>query len=136
MKFELRENQYIPYKAKRLPSGIPACETYYYLVDEKGRTIDKINLKPYRGKQMERYAMKSKTEAKAYLEVVNRNFDLIKEIELSRVKSYIVIAKSKYPNSTADEIIGIINNGNDNLKFNSKEEEKLFKKLWTKKQKK
>jgi hypothetical protein len=73
MKFELRENQYIPYKAKRLPSGMPACETYYYLVDEKGRTIDKITLKPYRGKQMERYAMKSKTEAEAYLEVINKN---------------------------------------------------------------
>jgi len=87
MKFELRENQYIPYKAKRLPSGMPACETYYYLVDEQGRTIDKITLKPYRGKQMERYVMKSKTEAEAYLEIVNRNLDLIEEIEQKKIKN-------------------------------------------------
>jgi hypothetical protein len=43
------------------------------LVDEKGRTVDKITLKPYRGKQMKKYTMKSKTEAEAYLDAINKN---------------------------------------------------------------
>lgn len=72
--FQLKENQYIPYRAKTLPSGMPKCETYYYFVDSEGRVVDKKTLKPYKGKQMERYAMKSKTEAEAYLEVINKKY--------------------------------------------------------------
>lgn len=71
-KFELKSNQYIPYKPKSLPSGMPACATYYYFVNEKGQVVDKATLKPYRGKQMDRYAMHSKAEAEAYLEVINK----------------------------------------------------------------
>lgn len=71
-KFELKDNQYIPYKAKMLPSGMPACATYYYLVNEKGQVVDFKTLKPYRGKQMNRYAMHSKAAAEAYLEVINK----------------------------------------------------------------
>lgn len=70
--YTLHSNQYIPYKAKRLPSGLPACSTYWYITDDKGRTIDKRTLKPYRGKQMDRYAMHSETEAKAYVDVLNK----------------------------------------------------------------
>lgn len=61
-KFTLKENQY---------SVGGRGATYYYLVNEQGKTVDKLTLKPYRGKQMNRYAMKSKVEAEAYLEVIN-----------------------------------------------------------------
>jgi len=71
-KFELKDNQYIPCKAKMLPSGMPACATYYYFVNEKGQVVDFKTLKPYRGKQMNRYAMHSKAAAEAYLEVINK----------------------------------------------------------------
>ena len=70
--FELRENQYIPYKAKKSPSGFPLCATYYYFVNEQGKVVDKATLKTYRGKQMNRYAMHSRAQAEAYLEVINR----------------------------------------------------------------
>ena len=70
--YKLNENQYIPYRSKSLPSGMPACATYYYFTDEKDRVIDKVTLKPYRGKQMDRYAMHSKEQAEAYLEVINK----------------------------------------------------------------
>lgn len=71
-KFELKSNQYIPRKGKSLPSGMPACETYYYFVNEKGQVVDFKTLKPYRGKEMNRYAMHSKTAAEAYLETINK----------------------------------------------------------------
>ncbi len=71
-KFELRENQYIPAYAKTSPSGMPLCKTYYYFVNEEGKKVDFRTLKPYRGKQMNRYAMRSKVQAEAYLEVVNK----------------------------------------------------------------
>ena len=70
--FTLHSNQYIPYRAKTLPSGMPACSTYYYLKNANGKVVDKKTLKPYRGKQMDRYAMHSKAEAEAYLEVINK----------------------------------------------------------------
>ena len=72
-KFTLHSNQYIPYKPKSLPSGMPACSTYYYLVNENGKVVDKSTLKPYKGKQMERYALfGTKDKAEAYLEIVNK----------------------------------------------------------------
>jgi hypothetical protein len=72
-KFTLHENQYIPYKANKSPSGLPLAETYYYFTNEQGKVIDKSTLKPYRGKQMDRYVIKSKIEAESYLEVINKN---------------------------------------------------------------
>ena len=47
-----------------------------------------------------------------------------------RVDWYIKIAKVKYADKTADEIIDIIENGNESLRFNSEEEKKLFKSKW------
>jgi hypothetical protein len=70
--YTLHSNQYIPYRGKTLPSGMPACATYYYLKNADGKVVDKKTLKPYKGKQMDRYAMHSKTEAEAYLEVINK----------------------------------------------------------------
>lgn len=69
--FTLHENQYIPRNSRSLPSGMPACASYYYLCNSDGKVVDKVTLKPYRGKEMNRYAMHSKTEAEAYLEVIN-----------------------------------------------------------------
>lgn len=70
--YKLNSNQYIPFNSKRLPSGLPACATYYYFTNDKGKVVDKATLKPYRGKEMTRYAMHSKVEAEAYLEVINK----------------------------------------------------------------
>jgi len=64
--FQLKENQYSPNGI-----GKPAA-TYYYFVDDKGNTIDLKTLKPYRGKQMERFAMKNKIEAENYLKIINK----------------------------------------------------------------
>lgn len=50
----------------------------------------------------------------------------------ARVDWYIKIANIKYPNLSADEIIDIIENGNENLRFNSEEEKNLFRKEWEK----
>ena len=75
-KFTLHSNQYIPYKPKSLPSGMPKCETYYYLVNENGKVVDKSTLKPYRGKEMNRYALfGSKESVEKYLEIVNKSID-------------------------------------------------------------
>jgi hypothetical protein len=72
--YELRSNQYIPYRGKSLPSGMPACATYYYIVNEDGKVLDKQTLKPYRGKQMNRYAIHgSKETALTYLETINKS---------------------------------------------------------------
>jgi hypothetical protein len=71
-KFRLESNQYLPYRGKTLPNGLRACETYYYFVNEDNKVVDFKTLKPYKGKQMERYAMHSKAQAEAYLEVINK----------------------------------------------------------------
>jgi hypothetical protein len=70
--FTLKENQYIPYRAKRTPSGMPMCSTYYYIVNDNGKVVDKTTLKPYRGKQMQRYAIHSKQQAIEYLQAINK----------------------------------------------------------------
>jgi len=49
-----------------------------------------------------------------------------------RVDSYIKIAKVKYPNLSADEIIDIIEKGNESMRFNSEEEKDLFRTKWNK----
>jgi hypothetical protein len=54
-----------------------------------------------------------------------------KTIIEDRVDSYITIAKIKYPDKTADEIIYIIENGTDGMRFNSKEEKELFSAKWS-----
>jgi len=69
--YQLMSNQYIPRKSRSLPSGMPACATYYYLINSYDEVVDFTTLKPYRGKQMERYAMHSLCQAEAYLEVIN-----------------------------------------------------------------
>jgi hypothetical protein len=68
----IESNQYIPYKAKKSPNGFPLAETYYYLVNEKNQTLDKKTLKPYKGKQMQRYAFKTISEAELILTNFNK----------------------------------------------------------------
>jgi hypothetical protein len=74
--FELKSNQYIPSRGKSLASGMPACSTYYYFVNRDGKVIDVVTLKPYNGKQMDRYALYNKTEAEAYLKEINKSLQL------------------------------------------------------------
>jgi hypothetical protein len=63
--YTLRDNQYLPNGL-----GKPA-ETYYYLTNDKGQVVDKKTLKPYRGKQRERFAFKNKPEAEKALAKAN-----------------------------------------------------------------
>jgi hypothetical protein len=70
MTIKIESNQYIPRKGRSLASGMPACATYYYFVNEDGKVLDRKTLKPYRGKEMNRYAMHSKVEAEAYLKSI------------------------------------------------------------------
>lgn len=69
---EIKSNQYIPHNAKKSPSGFPLAETYYYLVNEKNQTLDKKTLKPYKGKQMQRYAFKTINAAEYVLTNFNK----------------------------------------------------------------
>jgi hypothetical protein len=64
-KYNLKSNQYSPNGI-----GKPAA-TYYYIVDDKGNTLDLKTLKPYRGKQMNRYAMKDKKLARNFFNEIN-----------------------------------------------------------------
>jgi len=63
--YKLMSNQYIPYKGN-------LGKTYWYIVDKDGKTIDKKTLKPYRGKEMNRYAMHSETAAQAFVDALNQ----------------------------------------------------------------
>ncbi len=63
-KFRLSENQGI---SRQTGTG----KTYYYLVDENNKTIDRKTLKPYKGNNRDRYAIHSKSEAEALLKKVN-----------------------------------------------------------------
>ena len=71
--YQVKSNQYIPYKGKSLPSGMPACSTYYYVTNEQGKTISKKTLKPYRGKQMNDYAFHSQEGAEVFARKLNEN---------------------------------------------------------------
>lgn len=54
----------------------------------------------------------------------------IKSFTEERVDWYMKIARIKYAGKTADEIIEIIENGTEGLRFNSEEEKELFKHRW------
>jgi hypothetical protein len=64
---EVKSNQYIPYRAKKSPSGFPLATTYWYVVNEQGKTINKHTGKTYRGKQMDNYAFHSEDNAKEFV---------------------------------------------------------------------
>ena len=69
--YTLNENQYIPRKAKTLPSGFPACATYYYITNDKDQVISRKTLKPYRGKEMDNYAFHDKEYAEHFVKGLN-----------------------------------------------------------------
>jgi hypothetical protein len=74
MSIEIKSNQYIPRNGRSLASGMPACATYYYFVNENGKVLDKNTLKPYRGKEMDRYAIHgTREQAENYLKNVKLN---------------------------------------------------------------
>ena len=63
--YTVKDNQYLPNGL-----GNPAA-TYYYVVDEKNKVINKNTGKPYRGKQMNNFAFKRKIEALDYAAKLN-----------------------------------------------------------------
>ena len=71
MTYQIKSNQYIPYKPKSLPSGMPKCETYYYVVNEDNKVINKHTLKTYRGRNLQMYYFRTEEEAKTLLDQLN-----------------------------------------------------------------
>jgi hypothetical protein len=63
--YTVKDNQYLPNGL-----GNPAA-TYYYVVDDKNKIINKHTAKPYKGKQMDNYAFKRKIEALDYAAKLN-----------------------------------------------------------------
>lgn len=63
--YKVNENQYLPDGF-----GKPA-KTYYYVVDEKNRTIHIKTHKPYKGKQMLNYMFKHRTAAEEFAAELN-----------------------------------------------------------------
>lgn len=70
--YQINSNQYIPRKGKSLASGMPACQTYWYITNDKGQTIDKVSFKPYRGKEMTRYMFHNEEMANEVLTKLNK----------------------------------------------------------------
>jgi len=71
--YQVKSNQYIPYRAKTLPSGFPACSTYYYVTNEQGKVISHKTLKPYRGKDMANYKFNSQEGAEQFANQLNQS---------------------------------------------------------------
>ena len=71
--YQVKSNQYIPRKAKSLPSGMPACSTYYYVINEQGKVISHKTLKPYRGKEMTNYWFHSQESAEQFANQLNQS---------------------------------------------------------------
>jgi hypothetical protein len=74
--YKVESNQYIPYKPKSLPSGMPACSTYYYVVNEQGKVISHKTSKPYRGKDMANYKFNSQEGAENFAKNLNENLQV------------------------------------------------------------
>ena len=74
--YQVKSNQYIPYKAKSLPSGMPACSTYYYVVNEQGKVISHKTSKPYRGSDMANYKFNSQESAENFAKKLNENLQV------------------------------------------------------------
>ena len=71
MTYQIKSNQYIPYKPKSLPSGMPKCETYYYVVDENNKVINKHTLKTYRGRNLDMFYFRTREGAETLLDQLN-----------------------------------------------------------------
>jgi hypothetical protein len=71
--YQVKSNQYIPYRAKTLPSGMPACSTYYYVTNEQGKVISHKTLKPYRGKDMANYKFNDQGSAESFANQLNQS---------------------------------------------------------------
>ena len=66
--FQVKSNQYIPFKTKLSPSGMPLARTYYYVTNAEDKVINKRTAKPYRGKQMNNFAFHDKESAEKFAE--------------------------------------------------------------------
>lgn len=70
--YTLKDNQYIPRKSRWDATGGFGAKTYWYITDAKGKTIDKTTFKPYKGKEMNRYAFHDKAIAEAIVNQLNK----------------------------------------------------------------
>ena len=70
--YKIEENQYIPYKARLSPQGMPLAKTYYYVTNDKGKIVNKHTGKPYRGKQMRNFAFNEKESAENFIAFLAR----------------------------------------------------------------
>ena len=57
---QIQSNQYCPRRG-------PMVSTYWFFTDKNGKVLDKKTFKPYRGRVMERFGMKSEEEARTIL---------------------------------------------------------------------
>jgi len=64
-KYKVESNLYKPYKSDKFV-------TYYYVVDENNKTINKNTGKIYRGKQMDNYKFSNQEEAQKYADSLNK----------------------------------------------------------------
>lgn len=106
--YKVLSNQYIPRNSRSLPSGMPACATYYYIVDPNGKTIDKVTHKPYKGKQLDRYWMHSEAEAEKLCEEINAKWRILPSLErypeFKKLVNALTVKVCKEINATAPKI--------------------------------
>jgi hypothetical protein len=89
--FSVESNQYIPY-------GSSIGKTYYYVVNEKGQTINKKTGKVYKGKQMNNYKFSTENEAKKYAKKLNNKYAQGGDVKSIESKINAIYKKSGFIN--------------------------------------
>ena len=79
--YQVKSNQYIPSRGKVLPNGFRACATYYYITDPNGKIINKDTHKPYKGKNMDLYAIYDNAQAESLCEKLNTKWRILPSLE-------------------------------------------------------
>ena len=68
MTYTIESNQYIPHKGETSPNGVRLAKTYYYIVNDQGKTISHKTGKPYRGKDMAHYKFDTHKQANDFMQ--------------------------------------------------------------------
>lgn len=67
MTYTIKSNQYIPHKGETSPNGVRLAKTYYYIVNDQGKTISHKTGKPYRGKNLAHYKFNTHKDANDFM---------------------------------------------------------------------
>lgn len=67
MTYTIKSNQYIPHKGETSPNGVRLAKTYYYIVNDQGKTISHKTGKPYRGKNLAHYKFDTHKDANDFM---------------------------------------------------------------------